>query len=36
MDKRDAAVLAAILIGVSIPITLTVMVANGILPNPIP
>ncbi len=36
MDKRDAIVLAGILIGVSIPGALTFLVANGYLPNPIP
>lgn len=36
MDKRDTLVLAGILIGVSIPVTLTMLVANGILDNPIP
>jgi hypothetical protein len=36
MDKRDAMVLSAILVGVSIPVTLVLLVANGILDNPIP
>jgi hypothetical protein len=36
MDKRDGMVLSAILVGVSIPVTLVLLVANGILDNPIP
>jgi len=36
MDKRDALVLMGIIIGVSIPLTLVMLVANGILDNPIP
>jgi hypothetical protein len=36
MDKRDVMVLAGIITGVSIPLGLTMLVANGILDNPIP
>ena len=36
MDKRDAVVLAGILIGVAIPVFLVSLVANGIVDNPIP
>ena len=36
MRKKDAVILAGILIGVSIPAALTFLVANRVLPNPIP
>jgi len=36
MDKMDGLVLSGILIGVSIPLALVILVANGILDNPIP
>jgi multisubunit Na+/H+ antiporter MnhC subunit len=36
MDKRDALVLTGIVVGVSIPLTLVMLIANGILENPIP
>ena len=36
MEKRDAMVLAGILIGVAIPVFLVSLVANGIVDNPIP
>ena len=36
MDKRDAIVLAGIIVGVSIPLTLVMLIANGVLGNPIP
>ncbi len=36
MDKRDGLVLCGILIGTSIPVALVLLVANGILENPIP
>lgn len=36
MEKRDVAVLIGILVGVSIPVALTFMIANRQLPNPIP
>lgn len=36
MDKRDGLVLAAILVGISVPVALVMMVANGIISNPIP
>ena len=35
MDKRDALVLVGIIVGVSIPLTLVMLVENGILENPI-
>ena len=36
MDKRDVLVLTGIVVGVSIPLTLVMLIANGILENPIP
>jgi len=36
MDKRDALVLSGIIIGTGIPLTLVMLIANGILDNPIP
>ena len=36
MDKRDILVLIGIIVGVSIPLTLVMLVANGVLDNPIP
>ena len=36
MDKRDGLVLSGILVGISIPVVLVMLVANGILDNPIP
>jgi len=36
MDKRDGLVLAVILVGISIPVALMMLVANGIIDNPIP
>jgi len=36
MEKRDGFVLAAILVGTGIPVTLMVLVANGIIKNPFP
>lgn len=36
MDKKDGLVLFGILVGTSIPVTLVILLANGILPNPIP
>jgi hypothetical protein len=34
MDKRDGMVLAAILIGVGIPVTLMFLVAEGVISTP--
>ena len=34
MDKRDGVVLAAILIGVGIPVTLMFLVAEGVISTP--
>jgi len=36
MDKRDGLALAVILAGISIPVALMMLVANGIIDNPIP
>jgi hypothetical protein len=36
MDKRDGLVLLGILVGVSVPVTLVILLENGILDNPIP
>jgi len=36
MDKRDILVMVGILIGISIPVTFTILLANGIIDNPIP
>jgi hypothetical protein len=36
MDKKDYLVLCGILVGTSIPVTLVILLANGVLPNPIP
>jgi hypothetical protein len=36
MHKKDALVLAGILVGISIPLTFVVLLANGIIENPIP
>jgi len=36
MDKKDILVLAGILVGISIPLTFVILLANGIIKNPIP
>jgi len=36
MDIRDKLVLAGILVGISIPVTFVILLANGIIDNPIP
>ena len=36
MDKRDLLVLTGILVGTSIPVALTALIANGFIDNPIP
>ncbi len=36
MDKRDGLILSAILIGLSVPVALVFLLANGIIKNPIP
>jgi len=36
LDKRDGLVLVGILIGTGIPVTLMVLVANGIIDTPFP
>jgi hypothetical protein len=36
LDKKEGLVLFAILVGVSIPLTLVILLANGIIDNPFP
>jgi len=36
MDRRDVLVLLGIIVGTGTPLTLVMLIANGILDNPIP